>query len=113
MGLEANIRHVTPYVPGEQPRQKVIKLNTNENPYPPAPGAMEMLHQMDPEKLRMYPDPEIKMLTECLASRYQVRPEQVFVGVGSDDVLAISFLTFFNNGKPVLFPDITYSFYKV
>ena len=62
MGLEANIRHVTPYVPGEQPRQKVIKLNTNENPYPPAPGAMEMLHQMDPEKLRMYPDPEIKML---------------------------------------------------
>ena len=64
MGLEANIRHVMPYVPGEQPRQKVIKLNTNENPYPPAPGAMEMLHQMDPEKLRMYPDPEIKMLTE-------------------------------------------------
>ena len=113
MGLEANIRHVTPYVPGEQPRQKVIKLNTNENPYPPAPGAMEMLHQMDPEKLRMYPDPEIKMLTECLASRYQVRPEQVFVGVGSDDVLAMSFLTFFNSGKPVLFPDITYSFYKV
>lgn len=113
MGLEANIRHVTPYVPGEQPRQKVIKLNTNENPYPPAPGAMEMLHQMDPEKLRMYPDPEIKMLTECLARRYQVRPEQVFVGVGSDDVLAMSFLTFFNSGKPVLFPDITYSFYKV
>ena len=69
-----------------------------------------MLHQMDPEKLRMYPDPEIKMLTECLASRYQVRPEQVFVGVGSDDVLAMSFLTFFNSGKPVLFPDITYSF---
>ena len=113
MGLEANIRHVMPYVPGEQPRQKVIKLNTNENPYPPAPGAMEMLHQMDPEKLRMYPDPEIKMLTECLARRYQVRPEQVFVGVGSDDVLAMSFLTFFNSGKPVLFPDITYSFYKV
>ena len=99
MGLEANIRHVTPYVPGEQPRQKVIKLNTNENPYPPAPGAMEMLHQMDPEKLRMYPDPEIKMLTECLASRYQVRPEQVFVGVGSDDVLAMSFFNIFQFRK--------------
>ena len=113
MGLEANIRQVTPYVPGEQPRQKVIKLNTNENPYPPAPGAVEALRTIDPEKLRMYPDPEIRMLTDCLADRYQVRPEQVFVGVGSDDVLAMSFLTYFNSGKPVLFPDITYSFYKV
>ena len=82
---------------------------------------MEMLHQMDPEKLRMYPDPEIKMLTECLASRYQVRPEQVFVGVGSDDVLAMSFLTFFNSGKagfvsgilPTLFTRLWAELYRV
>ncbi len=113
MRLEDNIRRVTPYVPGEQPQKKVVKLNTNENPYPPAPGVAEALRTMDADRLRLYPDPEVRMLTESLARYCQVDPEEVFVGVGSDDVLSMSFLTFFNSGKPVLFPDITYSFYKV
>ena len=91
----------------------MVKLNTNENPYPPAPGVAEALRTMDADRLRLYPDPEVRMLTESLARYCQVDPEEVFVGVGSDDVLSMSFLTFFNSGKPVLFPDITYSFYKV
>ena len=94
MRLEENIRRVTPYVPGEQPQQKVIKLNTNENPYPPAPGVERALKEMDDGRLRLYPDPEIRMLTESLAEYCQVKPEQIFVGVGSDDVLSMSFLTF-------------------
>lgn len=111
---EANVRTVVPYVPGEQPRQEnVIKLNTNENPYPPAPGVKEALCQTEYELLRKYPDPAAGELIDSLAERYGVKPEQVFVGVGSDDVLAMAFLTFFNSGKPVLFPDITYSFYDV
>ncbi len=109
-----NVRAVVPYVPGEQPNQpRMIKLNTNENPYPPSPRVEEALWQMDAQKLRLYPDPAAAELTEALARRYEVAPEQVFVGVGSDDVLALSFLTFFNGGKPILFPDITYSFYDV
>lgn len=111
---EHNIRKVTPYVPGEQPNQPhVIKLNTNENPYPPAPGVAKALLAFDTDKLRLYPDPAAKVLVDALARRYQVEPEQIFVGVGSDDVLAMSFLTFFNSNKPILFPDITYSFYDV
>lgn len=110
---EKNIRKVEPYVPGEQPRQKVIKLNTNENPYPPSPKAAGILRELDTDRLRLYPDPASAVLTDALAKYYHVKPEQVFVGVGSDDVLAMCFLTFFNSEKPVLFPDITYSFYKV
>ena len=111
---EENVRKVVPYTPGEQPkRDKIIKLNTNENPYPPAPGVERALREMDINALRKYPDPEAKVLVEALAEYYRVKPEQVFVGVGSDDVLAMSFLTFFNSGKPILFPDITYSFYDV
>lgn len=111
---EANIRKVVPYVPGEQPsEQRMIKLNTNENPYPPAPGVMESLYAFDADKLRLYPDPQAAMLVDALAKRYRLKPGQVFVGVGSDDVLAMAFLTFFNSEKPVLFPDITYSFYDV
>lgn len=111
---EANIRKVVPYVPGEQPdQQRVIKLNTNENPYPPAPGVMESLYAFDTDRLRLYPDPEAKTLVHAIARRYRVSPEQVFTGVGSDDVLAMAFLTFFNSKKPILFPDITYSFYDV
>lgn len=111
---ETNVRKVVPYVPGEQPdQQHMIKLNTNENPYPPAPGVMESLYAFDADRLRLYPDPEAKVLVNALAKRYRVKPEQVFVGVGSDDVLAMAFLTFFNADKPVLFPDITYSFYDV
>ncbi len=111
---ERNIRRVTPYVPGEQPFDKdMIKLNTNENPYPPAPGVERVLHGLDAEQLRLYPDPSIKLLVEELAGFYHLSSDQVFVGVGSDDVLAMAFLTFFNDTKPILFPDITYSFYPV
>lgn len=111
---EANVRKVVPYVPGEQPGEEtVIKLNTNENPYPPAPGVKEALEHLTTDRLRKYPDPAASELVCALAERYGVKPEQVFVGVGSDDVLAMAFLTFFNSEKPVLFPDITYSFYDV
>ena len=110
---EENIRKVEPYVPGEQPQKKVIKLNTNENPYPPAPGVAKALNSMDTDELRKYPDPTSESLVCEMAKFYGVKKEQVFVGVGSDDVLAMSFLTFFNSGKPILFPDLTYSFYKV
>lgn len=111
--FEKNIRKVEPYVPGEQPGKKVIKLNTNENPYPPAPGVSAALKAMDTHSLRLYPDPGAEALIKELARVYEVEPSQVFVGVGSDDVLSMCFLTFFNSEKPVLFPDITYSFYKV
>ena len=110
---EKNIRKVDPYVPGEQPQHKVIKLNTNENPYPPAPGVRDALMKMDADRMRLYPDPTSGELVHTLAEYYGVKDEQVFVGVGSDDVLAMCFLTFFNSDKPILFPDITYSFYKV
>lgn len=111
---EKNIRSVIPYVPGEQPNVKdMVKLNTNENPYPPAPGVENVLHGMDTDILRLYPDPTIRLLVEELAHFYHLNKDQVFVGVGSDDVLATAFLTFFNSEKPVLFPDITYSFYPV
>ena len=108
-----NIRKVEPYVPGEQPQDRVIKLNTNENPYPPAPGVERALLEMDVDRFRLYPDPSVEKLASALAERYQAGPDQIFVGVGSDDVLSMCFLTFFNSRKPVLFPDITYSFYKV
>lgn len=109
---EKNIRKVVPYTPGEQPKEKdVIKLNTNENPYPPSPKVMAAKQELD--RLRFYPDPEAKDLVEAIAQYHGLNRNQVFVGVGSDDVLAMSFLTFFNSDKPVLFPDITYSFYDV
>lgn len=112
--LELNFRQVEPYVPGEQPDlPDMIKLNTNENPYPPSPKVEEALREFAVDSLRLYPDPASRGLVEALAKRYHVQPEQVYTGVGSDDVLAIAFLTFFNSGKPILFPDITYSFYDV
>ena len=111
--FEKNIRKVEPYVPGEQPQRKVIKLNTNENPYAPAPGVTKALEEMDTDRLRLYPDPTAAPLVNALADFYHVNPDQVFVGVGSDDVLSMCFLTFFNSEKPIFFPDITYSFYKV
>lgn len=111
---ENKIRKVKPYVPGEQPADKsVIKLNTNENPYPPAPGVSKVLNNMDTDCLRLYPDPTIGILVDEIANFYNLKSSEVFVGVGSDDVLAIAFLTFFNSDKKVLFPDITYSFYPV
>ncbi len=111
---EKNVRRVEPYTPGEQPdAPDMIKLNTNENPYPPAPAVYETLRAFDAGRLRLYPDPKAQVLVDALAARYHVQPSQVFVGVGSDDVLAMCFLTFFNSEKPILFPDITYSFYDV
>jgi len=109
--FEKNIRKVEPYVPGEQPQRKVIKLNTNENPYAPAPGVTKALEEMNTDRLRLYPDPTAAPLVNALADFYHVNPDQVFVGVGSDDVLSMCFLTFFNSEKPIFFPDIT--FYKV
>ena len=111
---EDNVRKVVPYTPGEQPKiENLIKLNTNENPYPPAPGVEEAWKAFDIEKLKLYPDPAVKELVDALAEYYGLKSSQVFVGVGSDDVLAMLFLTFFNSKKPILFPDITYSFYDV
>ena len=109
-----NVRNVEPYVPGEQPKEtNILKLNTNENPYPPAPGVEAALHALEAEALRRYPDPQATALVRAIAEEEGVSPEQVFVGVGSDDVLAMSFLTFFHGEKPILFPDVTYSFYPV
>lgn len=111
---EANIRKVVPYVPGDQPKDlNLIKLNTNENPYPPAPGVRQALSGIDYDRFRKYPDPSASVLTEALAEYYKVGTDQIFVGVGSDDVIAMAFLTFFNGEKPIIFPDISYSFYKV
>ena len=108
------VRRVVPYTPGEQPNQSgMIKLNTNENPYPPAPGVQVLAKNLDADKFRLYPDPTSSVLTKALADFYEVSENQVFVGVGSDDVIAMAFQTFFNSDKPILFPDITYSFYPV
>ena len=114
MSWEDGVRKVTPYVPGEQPKQAdIIKLNTNECPYPPAPEVEAALNNISYETMRLYPDPDCRELTEALSEYYGVSEKQIFVGIGSDDVLAMAFLTFFNTGKPILFPDITYSFYDV
>ena len=111
---EENIRKVVPYVPGEQPQVKdIIKLNTNENPYPPSPGVKKAHEEMEVSRFALYPDPAAKELVTALESYHGLDAGQVFVGVGSDDVLALAFLTFFNSDKPILFPDITYSFYPV
>jgi histidinol-phosphate aminotransferase len=111
---EQNIRKVVPYTPGEQPNEPdMIKLNTNENPYPAAPGVGKALCEMQMDTLRLYPDPTAGELVRAIAQYYHLSEDQVFVGVGSDDVLAMCFLTFFNSKKPILFPDITYSFYDV
>ena len=111
---EDKVRRTVPYTPGEQPQgTNLIKLNTNENPYPPAPGVEAVKNAMDTGRLRLYPDPSAGVLVDALAEYYHVGKDQVFVGVGSDDVLSVAFLTFFNSQKPVLFPDITYSFYPV
>ena len=114
MSWEDKVRKVTPYTPGEQPRRTdIIKLNTNECPYPPSPKVAEAIAAFDEDRLRLYPDPAAADLVKALADHYQVDKDQVFVGVGSDDVLAMAFLTYFTAGKPILFSDVTYSFYDV
>ena len=115
MGFENNLRKIAPYVPGEQPKNanKVIKLNTNENPYPAAPGAEEIACNLKDTDMRLYPPTDAGKLSRAIAGYYGISPKNIFVGVGSDDVLATAFLTCFNSEKPILFPDVTYSFYDV
>ncbi|WP_275288901.1 histidinol-phosphate transaminase [Halomonas elongata] len=107
------LRGLTPYIPGEQPRERLIKLNTNENPYPPAPGVETALREFPVDHLRRYPDPESRALRETLAREFKVEVEQVFVGNGSDEVLALAFQAFFYHDRPLEMPAITYSFYPV
>jgi histidinol-phosphate aminotransferase len=107
------VRELTPYIPGEQPRERLIKLNTNENPYPPAPGVGAVLREFPTDHLRLYPDPESRALREALGRTFGVDADQVFVGNGSDEVLALAFQAFFRQERPLEMPDITYSFYPV
>jgi histidinol-phosphate aminotransferase len=105
---------LSPYVPGEQPRiANLVKLNTNEHPYGPSPLALEAIRAAAVDSLRLYPDPDATELREALAAHHGVPPEQVFVGNGSDEVLAHAFAALLKQPKPLLFPDITYSFYPV
>lgn len=108
------LKRLTPYVAGEQPQdRKYIKLNTNENPYPPSPKAIERIKALTSPELRLYPDPEALELKATIACYYNVAEENVFVGNGSDEVLAHTFQAFFSGDRPLLYPDITYSFYPV
>src|SRR3954454_6567210 len=103
-----------PYVPGEQPRMaELVKLNTNESPFGPSPRALEAIRGGADDTLRLYPDPQAAALRAALAGYHGVRPEQVFVGNGSDEVLALAFMALLKHDAPLLFPDITYSFYPV
>jgi len=113
----ARTKNISPYTPGEQPKdRRFIKLNTNENPYPPSPKVIEAIQKAANENLRLYPDPQCCEFREAAAARYGVKPEQVFAGNGSDEILAFAFGAFFESGEKtekILFPDITYSFYPV
>lgn len=113
----AVVRGLTPYVPGEQPKiDKLIKLNTNENPYPPSPRVLEALRAelgKDATRLRLYPDPNADALKACIARLHGLNANQVFVGNGSDEVLALVFQALLKHDTPTCFPDITYSFYPV
>jgi histidinol-phosphate aminotransferase len=105
---------LVPYVPGEQPQdKKYIKLNTNENPYGPSPKVIEAIRQATDDTLRIYPDPTCSMLINAAADSYGVRRDQIFAGNGSDEVLAFAFMAFFDPGRTIVFPNITYSFYPV
>lgn len=115
MSWEDKVRKVTPYVPGEQPKVtgNLIKLNTNELPYPPSPKVLETLKKLNYEEFRLYPAPDVGPLRDAIAAKYNLSSDEVFVGDGSDDVISMAFLTFFYSDKPVIFPNITYSFYDV
>lgn len=109
-----NLRDIEPYVPGEQSMEKnIVKINANENPYPPSPEAIKAINEFDCNRLRFYPDANALEFKKALAEFYGVSVENVFLGNGSDDVLALSFQAFFNSDKPIAYPDITYSFYPV
>lgn len=108
------VNRLTPYVPGEQRSGvDIVKLNTNENPYPPSPAVMEAIRRVGGDALRRYPDPESVALREALAERHGLAVNQVFVGNGSDEILALAFLAFFTNHRILQFPEISYSFYPV
>ena len=108
------VQTLTPYVPGEQPQmQRLVKLNTNESPYGPSPKALAAIDQQTNDDLRLYPDPEGKALKQAIADLHGLDPKQVFLGNGSDEVLAHVFLGLLKQKEAVLFPDITYSFYPV
>lgn len=108
------VKDLVPYVPGEQPKMtRLVKLNTNENPYGPSPKALAAIREQASDDLRLYPDPNCDLLKQAAAEFYGVTPAQVFVGNGSDEVLAHAYHAFFQQGKPLLFPDISYSFYPV
>ncbi|QEY61404.1 histidinol-phosphate transaminase [Metapseudomonas lalkuanensis] len=108
------VKDLVPYVPGEQPKlAKLVKLNTNENPYGPSPKAIAAMQAEVGDNLRLYPDPNSDRLKQAVADYYGVQTNQVFVGNGSDEVLAHAFHGLFQHGKPLLFPDVTYSFYPV
>ncbi|GAA0501393.1 histidinol-phosphate transaminase [Salinibacillus aidingensis] len=110
----SRLQRTEPYVPGEQPNDtNVIKLNTNENPYPPSPEVQKAIQQAASEDLRLYPTPTLQELRQTIAEKFQVHQDQVFIGNGSDEVLAFSFMAFFEPGETIRFPDITYSFYPV
>lgn len=108
------VKNITPYVPGEQPKdRRFIKLNTNENPYPASPRVMEAIHSVTALEARLYPDPQVAELRRILAAYHNLAINQVFVGNGSDEVLAMAFPAFFDRTDTIAFPDITYSFYPV
>ncbi len=108
------VHKLDPYIPGEQPQdQQHVKLNTNENPYPPSPNAIRAIEAYNKDRLKLYPNPESSELRAALARTYSLRSENVFIGNGSDEVRAHSFQAFFKHDKPLLFPDISYSFYPV
>ena len=110
----ANLRNIEPYVPGEQSKDKnIVKINANENPYPPSPLAAKAINEFCTNNLRFYPDANAAEFKTALAEFYGVEPENIFIGNGSDDVLALAFQSFFCSDKPILYPDITYSFYPV
>lgn len=110
----SRLEGIKPYVPGEQPKMaKLIKLNTNENPYPPSPKVEKAVQSIAPASYRLYPDPECGSLIKAIADFYGVNNDQVFVGNGSDEILAFAYLAFFDKGREIVFADITYSFYPV
>lgn len=112
--LNSRYQNMEAYVPGEQPADmEYIKLNTNESPYPPSPEVIEVISAQETEKLRLYPDPECKSLRDALANRFGVERENIFVSNGSDDILNFAFMAFAGSGGKVVFPDITYGFYRV
>lgn len=109
-----NLRDIEPYVPGEQPQgNDIIKLNTNESPFPPSPRVKEAIADFNTDNLRKYPSFVCPELKAALMENYPLAADEIFLGNGSDEVLALCFMTFFNSDKPILFPDITYSFYPV